>query len=108
MISSIILNWLSPAAGYNIVNEILLTGTKAILVPESHGGGEQEKRARSIQADNIRVLIEADVLRNSPGEAIMDFLNEPMRHISHKFDKYAIGKSIIEDLENWKARCRCR
>jgi predicted glycosyltransferase len=95
-------------AGYNIVNEILLTGTKAILVPESHGGGEQEKRARSIQADNIRVLIEADVLRNSPGEAIMDFLNEPMRHISHKFDKYAIGKSIIDDLEDWKARCRCR
>ncbi len=95
-------------AGYNIVNEILLTGTKAILVPESHGGGEQEKRARSIQADNIRVLIEADVLRNSPGEAILDFLNEPMRHISHKFDKYAIGKSIIDDLEDWKARCRCR
>jgi predicted glycosyltransferase len=95
-------------AGYNIVNEILLTGTKAILVPESHGGGEQEKRARSIQADNIRVIMEADVLRNSPGEAIMDFLNEPMRHISHKFDKYAIGKSIIDDLEYWKARCRCR
>jgi predicted glycosyltransferase len=95
-------------AGYNIVNEILLTGTKAILVPESHGGGEQEKRARSIQADNIRVLMEADVLRNSPGEVIMDFLNEPIRLISHKFDKYAIGKSIIDDLENWKARCRCR
>ncbi|MGO9121948.1 MAG: glycosyltransferase family protein [Desulfomonilaceae bacterium] len=95
-------------AGYNIVNEILLTGTKAILVPESHGGGEQEKRARSIQADNIRVLMEADVLRNSPGEVIMDFLNEPIRLISQKFDKYAIGKSIIDDLENWKARCRCR
>jgi predicted glycosyltransferase len=95
-------------AGYNIVNEILLTGTKAILVPESHGGGEQEKRARSIQADNIRVLIEADVLRNSPGEAILDFLNEPIRLISNKFDKYAIGKSIIDDLEDWKARCRCR
>jgi len=95
-------------AGYNIVNEILLTGTKAILVPESHGGGEQEKRARSIQADNIRVLMEADVLRNSPGEVIMVFLNEPIRLISQKFDKYAIGKSIIDDLENWKARCRCR
>ncbi len=95
-------------AGYNIVNEILLTGTKAILVPESHGGGEQEKRARSIQADNIRVLVEADVLRNSPAEMILDFLNEPIPPISHKFDKYAIGKSIIDDLENWKARCRCR
>ncbi len=95
-------------AGYNIVNEILLTGTKAILVPESHGGGEQEKRARSIQADNIRVLMEEDALRNGPGEIILDFLNEPMRLISQKFDKYAIGKSIIDDLENWKARCRCR
>ncbi len=95
-------------AGYNIVNEILLTGTKAILVPESHGGGEQEKRARSIEAENIRVLMESDVLQNSPGEVILDFLNEPIRLISHKFDKYAIGKSIIDDLENWKARCRCR
>ena len=66
-------------AGYNIVNEILLTGTKAILVPESHGGGEQEMRARSIQAENIRVLIEAEVLRNSPGETILDFLNEPIQ-----------------------------
>ncbi len=95
-------------AGYNIVNEILLTGTKAILVPESHGGGEQEMRARSIEAENIRVLIEPEVLRNSPGDTIQDLLNEPIQPISHKFDKYAIGKSIIEDLENWKTRCRCR
>ena len=95
-------------AGYNIVNEILLTGTKAILVPESHGGGEQEMRARSIQAENIRVLTEPEVLRNSPGETILELLNEPTRPISDKFDKYAIGKSIIEDLENWKSRSRRR
>ena len=95
-------------AGYNIVNEILLTGAKAILVPESHGGGEQEMRARSIQEENIRVLIEPEVLRNSPGDTIQDLLNEPIQPISHKFDKYAIGKSIIEDLENWKSRCKCR
>jgi predicted glycosyltransferase len=95
-------------AGYNIVNEILLTGAKAILVPESHGGGEQEMRARSIQAENIRVLIEPEVLRNSPSDAIRDLLNEPIQPVSHKFDKYAIGKSIIEDLENWKARCTRR
>ena len=95
-------------AGYNIVNEILLTGTKAILVPESHGGGEQEMRARSIQAENIRVLTEPEVLRNSPGETILELLNEPTRPISDRFDKYAIGKSIIEDLENWKSRSRRR
>ncbi len=34
-------------AGYNTVNEILLTGAKAIIIPESHGGGEQELRAKA-------------------------------------------------------------
>ena len=36
-------------AGYNTVNEILLTGVKAIIIPESHGGGEQELRAQRIR-----------------------------------------------------------
>ncbi|HTY22177.1 MAG TPA: glycosyltransferase [Desulfomonilaceae bacterium] len=93
-------------AGYNIVNEILLTGAKAILVPESHGGGEQEMRAQSICEDGICILTEDELLRNSPGRTIQDLLNQPTRPVSHKFDKYAIGKCIIEDLENWKARSR--
>ncbi len=93
-------------AGYNIVNEILLTGTPAILIPESHGGGEQEMRAQSVAEENIRVLTEDEALSTDPASHITELLNSPDVRASYKFDKYAIGKQIIEDLETWKATSR--
>ena len=96
-------------AGYNTVNEILLTGVRAILIPETHGGGEQEMRARSICEDRIRVLTEEEVIENHPGDVILALLSKPAGPGSHLFDKYEIGRQIIEDLENWKATPRpCR
>lgn len=91
-------------AGYNMVNEILLTGTRAILVPESHGGGEQEQRVRSVNQENIRVLNENQIFHNGTDQLILDLLNSSSPRIPRKFDKYAIGKSIIEDLEQWTAQ----
>lgn len=88
-------------AGYNTINEILLTGTKAVIVPESHGGGEQELRARSVQQENILVLTEDRVLDGSSRESILNLLNRPVTPHTHKFDKYSIGKRILDDLENW-------
>ncbi len=93
-------------AGYNIVNEILLTGTPAILIPESHGGGEQEMRAQSLHEDSIRVLTEDDAFGNVMTEHVSDLLNGMNSRPSYRFDKYAIGKQIIEDLEAWKARSK--
>lgn len=89
-------------AGYNTVNELLLTGSKAIIVPESHGGGEQELRAESIKARNIKVLNEDDILRNDCSAAISTFLSSGLRDTPVPFNKYSIGKAIIEDLEGWK------
>lgn len=93
-------------AGYNMVNEILLTGTGAILIPESHGGGEQEQRVQSVSQENIRVLNEDEVFQNSADQLILDVLNCSNARVPRKFDKYAIGKSIIEDLEQWTVRSR--
>ena len=93
-------------AGYNTVNEILLTGVRAILIPESHGGGEQEMRARSISDEQVRVLSEEDVIQNHPADVMLDLLSKPAREASHLFDKYKIGRKIIEDLEDWKANPR--
>jgi predicted glycosyltransferase len=90
-------------AGYNVVNEILLTGTKAVIIPESHGGGEQELRVQSVHEENIRTVTEDQIFNDNSGQLILDFLNSPIHLVSNRFDKYAIGKTIIDDLENWKA-----
>jgi len=91
-------------AGYNTVNEILLTGAKAVLIPECHGGGEQEQRAKSIGAENVCVLNENEVLNGIGGQRMLDFMDKVLPSVPHKFDKYAIGKVIIDDLENWKVQ----
>ncbi len=63
-------------------------------------------RARSICEDRIRVLSEEEVIENHPGDAMRDLLSRPAGPGSHRFDKYEIGRKIIEDLENWKATPR--
>ena len=96
-------------AGYNTVNELLLTGAKAIIIPESHGGGEQEQRARSVNAPNIFVLTEDEILGDNSGGLFLELLKNPVKPAGYDFDKYAIGKTIIDDLENWRAHhCRFR
>ncbi len=96
-------------AGYNIVNEILLTGVKAILIPESHGGGEQELRVQNIDQENIKAMTEEEVLCDGMAGMMGDLLRSKVTGISYKFDKYAIGKLMIEELEDWKVRSKpCR
>ncbi len=89
-------------AGYNTMNEILLTGVKAIIIPESHGSGEQEQRARSSQAHNVVVLSEEEALNTDFGDKVIKFLETGSRAPSRNFNKYATGRRIIEDLENWR------
>jgi len=88
-------------AGYNIVNEILLTGTRAVLIPESHGGGEQEQRAKSIKSLNIMVFSEDKLLKASNGHFLKTFFNNHNEKHPEHFDKYSIGKKILDDLEAW-------
>lgn len=96
-------------AGYNTVNEILLTGVRAVIIPESHGGGEQEMRARSVNAPSIMVLSEKQVLTDTSGEVFRHILKKASGRDYSEFDKYSIGKSIIDDLESWRSdhhRCK--
>ncbi len=97
-------------AGYNTVNEILLTGTKALLIPESHGGGEQELRVHSIHTDTIKTMSEDELLSDHAEVTINELLASEKSRAPQKFDKYAIGKVMIDDMENWVAasnRGRC-
>lgn len=89
-------------AGYNTVNEILLTGIKAVLIPECHGGGEQELRARSVKGENIQVCSEEEILRETAEPSILDLLHRNVAADPQCFDKYTIGRVIVEDLEKWK------
>ncbi len=93
-------------AGYNTINEILLTGVKAVIIPESHGGGEQELRAQKTAKGHVKVLTEADMYHDRAADLILELLNRPMDAEPARFDKYAMGKRIIEDLENWRAQWR--
>jgi len=86
-------------AGYNTINELLLTGVKAIVIPEAHPSGEQEARARMIPRDNIVVLGKEDVLREPPAAVIQELLDRRPAPLYFDFNKYLIGKRIIKDLE---------
>lgn len=88
-------------AGYNIINEILLTDAKALIIPEHHPSGEQEERVRRLPLNNISVLTEEDVLTSPPTSVLLALIDRKKTSLGLNFDKYAIGKKIIDDLEAW-------
>jgi predicted glycosyltransferase len=91
-------------AGYNTVNEILLTGAKALLIPESHGSAEQEQRVRSVPNENMLVYAEEQVFANGSESTILNLMNSDCTRAPITIDKYKIGKFIIEELEDWASR----
>jgi len=88
-------------AGYNTVNEVLMTGRKALVIPERHPSGEQERRARGLSSRNLIVASEEEILAGPPDHLITELLGRQTAPIAPGTDKYAIGKKIIEDLEAW-------
>jgi predicted glycosyltransferase len=88
-------------AGYNIVNEVLLTQTKAVVIPEQHPNREQERRAATMPAEMVTVCNEKDVLNNKPDATILDLLARDPSLFAPDYDKYTIGRRILEDLGNW-------
>ncbi len=94
-------------AGYNVINEILLTDTRAIVIPEHHPSGEQEERASRLPLDNIVVLSEEAVLASPPVQVLLGLINRKKTALGLNFDKYAIGKKIIDELETWTALRHC-
>ncbi|MFH0994214.1 MAG: glycosyltransferase [Pseudomonadota bacterium] len=90
-------------AGYNVINEILLTDTRALVIPEHHLSGEQEERARLLPLDNIAVLSEEAALASPPAQVLLGLIKRKKTALGLNFDKYAIGRKIIDELEAWTA-----
>jgi predicted glycosyltransferase len=88
-------------AGYNIVNEVLLTRTKAVVVPEQHPNLEQERRAATMPGDMVAIRSEKDILENQPDAAIRELLAREPGLFAPDYDKYTAGRRILEDLDNW-------
>ena len=81
----------------------LIGGVQAAVADVfAHGGGEQELRAHSVKSRNMLVLNEDNILDNDPDSQISQFLDLVSRADPIKFDKYSIGKTMIDDLERWK------
>jgi len=91
-------------AGYNTINEILLGDTRAVVIPEDHAGGEQELRAQRMPQENVTVASESEIINGRTEELLLEILNRKVTPLGYNFDKYAIGRAILDDLEAWKAR----
>jgi len=89
-------------AGYNTVNELLLTDTKALIIAEDHAGGEQEFRIRSIPKENVTVLQTGQMEGMDLDALIRELLSRPPSPLGFGFDKYEIGRRMIRDLERWE------
>jgi len=89
-------------AGYNIVNEMLLTQTKAVVVPEQHPNQEQERRAATMPENMVLIRTERDILENAPDDAIRELLAREPGLFAPDYDKYTVGQRILEDLDNWE------
>jgi len=94
-------------AGYNIVNEVLMTGVSALVIPERHPSGEQERRARSVRERNIVVASEKEVLEGQVSVILDDLPLRTKASPRYDFDKYAIGRRMVNDLERWMNKGRC-
>jgi len=89
-------------AGYNTINEILMTDVKAIIIPEGHGHGEQEERVKSLSGNHLSLASEEEFFKADIESTLMQMLRKPSFRKPVRFDKYAIGEKIILDLERWK------
>lgn len=86
-------------AGYNTVNELLLTDTRAIVIPERHASGEQERRVTLLPRDNIVVMDEQEVLGSSLEIVLQELLCRQKTPLGFRFDKYRIAREMIGDME---------
>jgi predicted glycosyltransferase len=86
-------------AGYNIINEVMLTGVKALIIPESHPSGEQERRAASLSGPGLLVRTESACLSGHLESDLEVLLRQPPRPSSGDFDRFRIGRIIVEELE---------
>ncbi len=88
-------------AGYNTLSEVLLTDSKAILIPEEHGHQEQETRLDKVQKANISVLSEERLSLEAFRETLDRMLQLEPVPLNCCFDKYRIASKILQDLDGY-------
>ena len=88
-------------AGYNTLSEVLLTDSKAVLIPEEHGHQEQETRLDKVQKANISVLHEEDLNIENFRNTLDRMLRLEPVSLNCCFDKYRIAEKILQDLEGY-------
>jgi predicted glycosyltransferase len=93
-------------AGYNTLSEVLLTDSKAILIPEDHGHQEQEIRLDKAQKANISVLEEYDLNLERFKETLDRMLRHKVIPLNYSFDKYRITQKILKDLDKYFEKSR--
>lgn len=86
-------------AGYNTVNEVLMTGVRALIVPEHHPSGEQERRAALLSQDHLKVAPVEEILNGCPETLLLELLGKNRAPARSDFDKYAAGRRLVDDLE---------
>ena len=86
-------------AGYNTIAELLLTGTKAIIIPEKHGSHEQEIRAQSLYPPNLLVLPEKNIKNKFTFKELEKLLKRDKKPRRMDFNKYRIAEQIMQVLE---------
>ncbi|MEI8354547.1 MAG: glycosyltransferase [Deltaproteobacteria bacterium] len=91
-------------AGYNIINEVMLTGVKAVIIPEAHPSGEQERRTASLSGDGLLVRNERSCLSDDIEDDLNTMMHQPPRPSSGDYDRFRIGRIIVEELEELLSR----
>ncbi len=86
-------------AGYNMVNEVLMTGVRALIIPEHHPSAEQERRAGLISLDHVMVAGTEEILHGHPETMLLELLSRNRGPTRSDFDKYAVGRRLADDLE---------
>jgi predicted glycosyltransferase len=86
-------------AGYNMVNEVLMTGVRALIIPEHHPSAEQERRAGLISSDHVMVACTEEILHGHPETMLLELLSRNRGPARSDFDKYAVGRRLADDLE---------
>jgi predicted glycosyltransferase len=85
-------------AGYNTVTELLMTGARALVVPERHPSGEQEERCGRLRREHVLVAGEEELASGRAAELLRRAAALP-RGAGQDCDRLAVGRRIVEDLE---------
>jgi predicted glycosyltransferase len=86
-------------AGYNMINEVLLSGVKALIIPENHPSREQERRAAGLSGKGLLVRDEDYCLSEKIEEDLKWLMKEPPRPPFGDYDRFRIGRIMIEELQ---------